>query len=200
MDPETESALKAGWRRRDIIWERLQESANGDWVQSRNSRAVFCFLSAFVLSEFGFGELDPRRATGLANAAFVLRKLGADFVAGKAYERAADRWLKSTADFSELEIKPRARSSLHHLRMEVRHWHTYQANIMARTKKFASETSECLNCAVSDEPFPYRMFSRWKGEKPPVFDDIRKLLGACLLVASDSESPETDHKRHLPDN
>lgn len=71
------------------------------------------------------------------------------------------------------------------MRMEATHRDTYKRNRTARLRKFHEEAAECLSELERGRPAPHRLYSRWLGEKPAVFDDARKIIGACLLLASD---------------
>ena len=188
-DPELRAALAAGWRRRDLWWERLEEAANEALIEGREKSAIRRFRLAFWLARLGFPKDDPRRATALANLAFSARLAGSEKTAKRRYAAARSRWSKAPAALDALQIQPRARSSLFHLRMEVKHWETYRANMKMRLGKFIQETDEALAALSRHEQPPHRLFLRWRGEKPAVFDDTRKLLAACLLVASEPNGP-----------
>ena len=187
-DTEMRAALNAGWRRSDLVWERLQEKANQDWKARRRTLTVLRFCTAYCLALLSFASADPRRITSLANVAFAARLLGAGRIAEHGYRAVCERW-PNAASLDAVEIHPRARSSLFHLQMEARHWDIYRANTRERLRKFRAESEECLHCLLMGEPVPHRLYSRWIGEKPSVFDDTRKILGACLLVASDPPQP-----------
>jgi hypothetical protein len=83
-----------------------------------------------------------------------------------------------------MTIARRGRSSLFHLRMEAKHWDTYQGNLRHRARYFAREAATCLDAATHGVPAFFRLYDRWRGEKPAVFDDTRKFLGAALLLAA----------------
>ena len=68
------------------------------------------------------------------------------------------------------------------MRMEVKHKVIFTENQKLRMGKFIQETEETLNDLTSDQPPKHRCYSRWRGEKPALHDDLRKILGACLLV------------------
>ncbi|MDE0347558.1 MAG: hypothetical protein OXI66_17525 [Boseongicola sp.] len=94
-----------------------------------------------------------------------------------------------------LEFRPRVRSSLFHMRMETRHRETYEANMRARIANFVTEAGQALEAAEAGAPSPHRLYDRWRGERPAVFDDSRKLLGAVLLIcARQQESPDPGRK------
>ena len=147
-------------------------------------RAAWHFLVGDVMALLRFDSGDPRRAASTANMGFSLRALGLKRAARRFYSLASVGWTRVPDSVQHLEIRPRARSSLYHLRMEARHWDTYKQNRIKRLQAFVEESGQCLDCLAADEPPPHRLFSRWIGEKPPTFDDSRKLLGACLLIAS----------------
>ncbi|MGI9509791.1 MAG: tetratricopeptide repeat protein [Geminicoccaceae bacterium] len=183
-DPEMCAALASGWRRRDLWWERLQERGNFALVAGRTERAEQHFRRAFWLVRLGFANNDPRRATSLANIAFATRLRASSRSTDRYYADAIALWSTTPSMLQTLTIRPRARSSLFHLRMEVKHWDTYTDNMKTRLRRFIDETSQSLHALSSGKKAPHRLFARWRGEKPAVFDDTRKLLGACLLVAS----------------
>jgi len=183
-DVEMRVARAAGWRRSDLWWERLQENAHIALAEGRERTAKKSFRLAYWLSRLAFSGDDPRRATSLANIAFAARLSGSESEADRLYRNARDIWINAPNQLENLEIKPRARSSLFHLRMEVKHRQAFRQNMEFRLRAFMRETDEVLEALSQNTPPPHRLFTRWRGEKPAVFDDTRKLLAACLLVAS----------------
>jgi hypothetical protein len=179
------AARAAGWRPSDLWWERLQERANSDWAAGRRRRAAWSFRLAHGLAMARFPAGDPRRATSLANIGFLARRRGDDAAAVRRYRQAVRLWSAVPGTLPTLEIRPRARSSLFHLRMELRHGDTYRANLRARLAGFVAEAGAALEALARGDPPPARLHARWLGEKPAVFDDTRKLLAACLLIASE---------------
>ncbi len=186
-DVEMRAALHAGWRRRDLWWERLQENGNIALVEGHQTQALRSFRWAHWISRLSFAKDDPRRATGYANLALTARLSGSETKARRLYAKAITLWSRVPSVLETCQIKPRARSSLFHLRMEVKHWDTYRDNMKIRLGRFVQETGEALTALSHQQPPAHRLFSRWRGEKPAVFDDTRKLLAASLLVASDEQ-------------
>lgn len=182
---EARTARAAGWRRRDLWWERLQERGNRELAAGNRAAASRGFLAAWWLAVVGFSRNDPRYATSLANAGYAARLRGAERTARSRYARARRLWASVPDVIADIEIRPRARSSLFHLRMELRHRDTYEANARARLAAIASEAGAALAAIETGAAPPVRLHSRWKGEKPAQFDDRRKLLSACLLIAPD---------------
>ncbi len=188
------AALAAGWRRTDLVWERLQIRGNAAWVNGDCSGARWNFLIAWLLAHIFFKRGDPRIATSVANVGLMAREAGQFARAARHYARAQSLWADVPHVLGGLRIRPRVRSSLFHLRMEVRHRGTYEKNMRARIANFVAEAGEAIDAAAQGNPSPHRLYSRWRGECPAVFDDTRKLLGAVLLICA-SESRETDPDR-----
>lgn len=186
-DIELAAALAAGWRRCDLEWEKLQVAGNVALRDSNKEKAIRAFSRAYRIAFLRFRRSDPRYATSLANAALAARLRGREGQAARRYERAIKSWSQVPAQIRDLRIKPRARSSLFHLRMEARHWETYRANMEARLATFVQESDECLIAISEERPPPHRLYARWRGEQPSVFDDSRKLLSAALLIAAPTE-------------
>lgn len=179
-DAEMRVALQAGWRRSDLAWERLMEAANLAWLEGRAGESGRKFLAADLVARLRFGKGDPRRATAAACRARLAERSGK--AAGTLQARAL-REFGEVKDFVQaMQISPRSRSSLFHLRMEALHRETYHDNLRLRLGKIADETREHLEALSSGHQPAHRLYSRWRGEKPGVFDDTRKLLGACLLI------------------
>ena len=190
-DAEMRTALAAGWRRTDLVWERLQVRGNAAWVNGERIGARRNFLIAWWLARIFFRRGDPRIATSSANVGLIAREAGQIARASRHYATAQRLWVDVPHMVDGLQIRPRVRSSLFHLRMEVRHRGTYEENTRARLIKFVNEAGEALEAAARSYPSPHRLYSRWRGECPAVFDDSRKLLGAALLICA-PEYRETD--------
>ena len=183
-DTEMRAARAAGWGRSELWWERLQERANAAWEAGDAARAARRFRLAWWLARAALPRADPRRATSLANAALAARQAGADRLAARRYAAALRLWADVPSALDRLELRGRARSSLFHLRLEARHRAAFEANRRTRLARFVVESGETLAAAAAGRPAPHRHFARWRGEKPAAFDDARRLLAACLLLAT----------------
>ncbi|MEX3010649.1 hypothetical protein [Hoeflea sp. TYP-13] len=188
-DTELVVARKAGWRPVDLNWERLQERGNAHLLTDNLPAATRCFRSAGRIAFWRFALSDPRRATSLANLALADRLAGCETRAVRRYARARRLWNGADAWIEGMQVARRARSSLFHLRMETRHWDTYQDNLRTRMRTFAAETAAALAVLEQDGTPPQRLYERWRGEKPSVFDDTRKFLAAALLVGVGKKHP-----------
>jgi hypothetical protein len=180
------AAINAGWRRRELWWERLQEQGNSDLETGKRRRACRRFLWAYWIARIGFDRRDPRYATSLANAGFVARERGKQECAEQFYRRASEAWKRVPDTLEAIEMKPRVRSSLFHLRMELRHRDRYQARVRSLLAGLVSETGATLVTLAQNSDVTDRLFTKWRAEKPPVFDDTRRIVSSCLLVATNS--------------
>ena len=172
-------ALQAGWSRSDLIWEHLMEAAVKAHAQGQGARAKRLTRRAHWLARLRFAADDPRRVTGLVNLAL----LSTGSARAKHLQSAAKLWSHSvTPAIASMQIAPRSRSSLFHLRMEALHRDTFHDNMRTRFTKFANETAQTIAALQAGDPAPHRHYSRWRGEKPVVYDDTRKVLAACLLI------------------
>ncbi|KZY37707.1 hypothetical protein A3731_14665 [Roseovarius sp. HI0049] len=182
-DTEMRLARDAGWRRSELVWERVMEAGNRAWEGGRVARARWLFGLADRIALMGFAKGDPRRATAPAALARLHARHGRPGKARTQARRALGEWQGVEAFIDAVEIRPRARSSLFHLRMEVRHRGTFHDNLRTRYRKFAEETRETMAGLAGDTaPAAHRHFGRWRGERPNIFDDTRRVLSACLLI------------------
>ncbi len=79
-----------------------------------------------------------------------------------------------------------ARSSLFHMRMEVRHRDTYRARWQERWREMAGEvrmrlaalnaSPDALDATAADA------LARWRRERPAMLNDTRKLMAASFLL------------------
>lgn len=181
-DTEMRAALNAGWRRADLAWERIMEAGCRASRAGAPGRAGRLFLLADLLARLRFDAGDLRRATAPAARALLLAGAGRTRTADAQRARALRHWAGAGAFIAAMEIRPRARSSLFHLRMEALHRDTYHANLRLRLSRMAAETEETLSGLGAPAGPAHRHYSRWLGEKPGVFDDTRKAISACLLL------------------
>ncbi len=177
---ERRLARDAGWSAADLRWERLSEAAIGHWQAGRRRRAGWLFHLACWQARLGLPRHDRRIATGLINLGIVAGPGTA--LAKRRFAAARRAWEAATGDVARMQVRPRSRSSLFHLRMEARHRDTYLANARRRLDAMVRETGDSLAALERGAAPAHRHFARWRGERPATFDDLRKLLSACLLI------------------
>ena len=175
------SGSEAGAQPWELRWEALQEAAHAAHGAGDPAGAARLWRRAWRIAFWRMARRDPRYAASLANRGFAARLGGGN--PGRAYRRAAARWASVPEWIEGMEIARRARSSLFHLRLEARHADTYRENSMKRYRAFAAEAQKTLEALRDGGTVDRPPIRRWKGEKPPLFDDTRRLLAACLMIA-----------------
>ena len=177
---EAAAARAAGWRRSEIWWERLQARAKARQIAGDLDAAARGWMLAHGLGLICLSRQDPRFACGLANAAAAARHRGRLRIAEERHRRACELWRSVPTWVERIRPAPRARSSLFHLRLARRHAETYRENLRAKLREQVEETAASLEARTLEAPGAR---PRWIRERPPVFDDTRRLLGACFLMA-----------------
>ena len=143
-------------------------------------RAAMYWFAGWVVGAGFLPDRDPRRVCGLANAACALRRLGLGRAAMAAHSLARKRWSAAEAAADKAVVSGRARSSLFHLRLARLHGETYADVARSRLKELQREAAEWMVAPVPEMPDGE---CRWVVERPPVYDDTRKLIAACCLLA-----------------
>lgn len=191
-DAELAAARAAGWRGCDLGWERLQERADSVLRTGDGPGAAGLWRHGWWLAMLRFTTDDPRYATSLANAGMAARLVGNEPLARLRYARALRLWGAVPDWVERMNIARRARSSSVHLRLEAAYWEDYKACIRRRAMGFARDAAACLDAGVHGTPVTLGLHERWRGERPAAFDDLRKFLGAALLLAAPQPPDTTD--------
>ena len=180
--------LTAGWREADLDWEAAAERAAEAVAQAEYARAKGEAGQALQLARADFEPMDPRLGTSLANYGICLNLAGPGRGEGHAsllregFEvwRHADRWI------ARMEAPRVARSSLFHMRMEVRHRDTYRTRWQERWQEIATEATarlEALNASDgANVASAIDVLARWRRERPAMLNDTRKLMAAAFLL------------------
>ena len=177
---EAAAARAAGWRRSEIWWERLQNRAKTRQMAGDLDAAARYWMLAWRLGRLFLPRDDPRFACGLANAAAAARHRGRLRAAEVRHRHACQLWRSVPAWAERIRPAPRARSSLFHLRLAHRHAETYRENLRAKLREQVDQAMASLEASILETPGAK---PRWIRERPPVFDDTRRLLSACYLMA-----------------
>jgi hypothetical protein len=178
--------LSAGWREVDLAWERAAEraaeaSAKQDHMLAKEEAGL-----ALQMARADFAPIDPRLGTSLANYGLCLSLSGHGGAVAPLFREGLDVWRASDPWIARMDAPRVARSSLFHMRMEVRHRDTYRARWQERWQEMAAEAKarigalqaspETLAAAAADS------LARWRRERPAMLNDTRKLMGAAYLL------------------
>jgi hypothetical protein len=162
----------------DIAWERCQEQAA---IAFRSGDAILpsrLWAEGLDIAEKRFGRGDPRLATSLTNQALVLRRRRQDYQAKQLFQDALAVWDQSWR-WIHLMTPARAAYGARYCQQldiygpEARAWF----NALAQRGRAAT---------VALERHDQRLeagLEWWFMLKPHRMSDLRKLLGAVLLIA-----------------
>ena len=162
----------------DLAWERCQEQAAiafraGDPINSSRLWAM-----ALDIADKHFARGDPRLASSLTNQALVMRRRRDDYQAQRLFREALEVWDDSWR-WIHLMTPGRTRSSARssdQLDIYGRDARAY-FNALARRGRAATVALE-----RHDEPLACGL-EEWFAIKPRRMSDLRRLLGAVLLIA-----------------
>ena len=177
---EATTARAAGWRRSELWWEGLQSRAKSRQMAGDLDAAARCWMLAHGLALLFLARDDPRFACGLANAAAAAEHRGRLRLAEGRRRRAQALWRSVPAWIEKIRPAPRARSSLFHLRLAKRHAETWRENLRVELRRQVEGAEASLAAGLLEPPGER---CRWERERPPHFDDTRRLLSACYLMA-----------------
>ena len=177
--------LSAGWSEADLSWEAAAEQTADAVAQQDYARAKDEAGRALQLARSEFETIDPRLGTSLANYGLCLHLSGDSGIAPLLRE-ASEVWRRADPWIARMDAPRVARSSLFHMRMEVRHRDTYRARWRERWKEIAAEARSRL--VALDAPHDTldasaaESLARWRRERPAMLNDTRKLMAAAFLL------------------
>ena len=175
----------AGWTNAEVIWEQVQEAAaecerSGDALEAGE-----LWRGALDLAREHLPHGDLRVATSLANVAVAARWAGDVEVGGASGSRrrsgsgARERNGSSLSRPSPGREAPRficASSPATRARTTASPGNAIGSSL--------EEGRAVLVARCDDRPDESDRLVRWRRERPPGFTDLRRLLGAVLLVAA----------------
>ena len=177
---------RAGWTNAEVIWEQIQETASERARAGDPVEAAELWRGALDLAREHLPHGDLRLATSVANLGVAERRAGDPAAAARWFEEALVLWDAGAQWVESLAPVARARSSTFHLRLESRHPGAYDRFPRERYRVLAREGRAVVIARREGRPDESDRLERWRAERPPGFNDLRRLLGAVLLVAADS--------------
>jgi hypothetical protein len=180
---EPAAARAGGWTAADLDWERTSEEALRLMASGCPEQSCRLWREALEIARAAFAATDLRLGTSLANVAACERRNGTAHTAAVLLAEAREIWDGAEGQVETLEMERRARSSLFHLRLELRHRAAYDANARRRLRGFAEDARARLRALEEDRPAPRYDLERWRAERPARYGEVRKFLAACLLLA-----------------
>ena len=162
----------------DLAWERYQEQAAIAFRAGDPINPPRLWAAALDLAEKHFGRGDPRLASSLTNQALAMRRRRVDYQAQKLFREAMEVWDDSWRWIHLMTAgRPgnaaRRSDHLDVYSRDARGWF----NALARQGRAATMALD-----RHDEPLA-RGLDEWFAIKPSRMSDVRRLLGAVLLIA-----------------
>ena len=182
----TDELLQAGWREADLAWEGAAERSAEAVAQKDYATAKDEAGQALQLARAEFEPIDPRLGTSLANYGLGLGLAGDDAGTAPLLREALAVWRAAEPWIARMDAPRMARSSLFHMRMELRHRDTYRARWRERWQEMAGEARlriEALPPSPRDlGASAAEALARWRRERPAMLNDTRKLMAAAFLL------------------
>jgi hypothetical protein len=180
--------LDAGWSEADLAWEAAAERAAEAVAAKDLALAKEEAGKALRLARASFEPIDPRLGTSFANFGVCLALAGDNSGSDRLFADALDVWRRADPWITRMDAPRIARSSLFHMRMEMRHRDSYRARWRERWLELTEEARERLEALKGDPGglvgVGVDAFARWRRERPAMLNDTRKLMAAiCLLLA-----------------
>lgn len=177
--------LKAGWTETDLEWETLVENSVHALAEGEAGPGREAAAKAVQVARATFGSDDPRLGTALANHAMCLVERDGDN-AGILLREAVAIWRRNGPWLARMTAPRTARSSLFHLRMELRHRETYENNWRVKWQEMADDAVQRLEAVTEPAPVDSgraeAACATWHRERPAMLNDTRKLLAAVRLL------------------
>lgn len=177
--------VKAGWTEAELEWESNAETCARALAARETAAAHEAAAQTVRDARATFDADDPRLGTALANHALCLADRDGDN-AGRLLREATGIWRRNGPWIEKMTAPRSARSSLFHLRMELRHRETYERNWRVKWREMADDAVRRLEGISEPTPVePERAaaaLASWRRERPAMLNDTRKLLAAVRLL------------------
>jgi hypothetical protein len=162
----------------DLAWERFQEQAAIAYRAGDPINPPRLWAAALDIAKRHFGRGDPRLASILTNQALVMRRRRLDNQAQKLFREALDVWDDS---WRWIHLMTAGRPGEAACRSD--HLNVYSRDARAWFNALAHK-GRAATVALDrhDEPLACGL-DEWFALKPGRMTDLRRLLGAVLLIA-----------------
>jgi hypothetical protein len=174
----TPSTARAVASAADLAWERYQEQAAIAYRAGDPITPSRLWATALDIAEKHFGRGDPRLASSLTNHALVMRRRRHDYQAQKLFREALNVWDDSWRWIHLMTPDRTARGTRRSDRLEI-----YGRDARAWFKALAQQGRAATIALEHRDALPARGLEEWFAIKPKRMSDLRRLLGAVLLIA-----------------
>ena len=178
--------IEAGWSDTDLAFERLAEETAAAVAERDPLRAKSKAGESLQMARAQFEPIDPRLGTSLANFGLCLNLSGSREGTASLFREALDVWRGAGPWIARMNAPRTARSSLFHLRMELRHRDTFRARWQIRWREMAADAKQRIEAlepsACAADTISAESLARWRRERPAMLNDTRKLMAATFLL------------------
>ena len=171
------SAAGAAGFAADLAWERAQEQAAIAWRAGDPITPTRLWAAALDIAKKHFGPGDPRLASSLTNNGLVMRRRQ-DYQAKRLFQDALDVW---DASWRWIHLMTPARAG--DGAQGPDHLDVYDRDARAWFNALARQGRAATVALESHDRLPGSGLDEWFDLKPTRMSDLRKLLGAVLLIA-----------------
>ena len=176
--PRTSNAAAATGFAADLAWERAQEQAAIAYRAGDPITPTRLWAAALDIAEKRFGRGDPRLASSLTNNALVMRRRRQDYQAKRMFHDALAAWDDS---WRWIHLMTPDRPSGGARRSD--HLDIYGPDARAWFDALARQGRAATMALERYDRLPTSGLDDWFEIKPKRMSDLRKLLGAVLLIA-----------------
>ena len=162
----------------DVAWERAQEQAAIAYRAGDPITPTRLWAAALDIADKRFGRGDPRLASSLTNNALVMRRRRQDYQAKKMLHDALEAWDDS---WRWIHLMTPDRPSNGARRSD--HLDIYGPDARAWFNALARQGRAATMALERYDRLPASGLDEWFEIKPKRMSDVRKLLGAVLLIA-----------------
>jgi hypothetical protein len=162
----------------DLAWERAQEQAAIAYRAGDPITPTRLWAAALDIAQKHFQRGDPRLASSLTNNALVMRRRRQDCQAKRMFQDALDVWDDSWRWIHLMTPEPAGDSGRGSDHLDV-----YDRDTRAWFNALARQGRAATMALESRDQLPDSGLEEWFELKPMRMSDLRRLLGAVLLIA-----------------
>jgi hypothetical protein len=162
----------------DLAWERYQEQAAIAYRAGDPITPSRLWATALDIAEKHFGHGDPRLASSLTNQALVMRRRRHDYQAQKLFREALHVWDVSWRWIHLMTPDRTARGTRRSDHLDI-----YGRDARAWFNALAQQGRAATIALEHRDELPANGLEEWFAMKPKRMSDLRRLLGAVLLIA-----------------
>jgi len=165
----------------DLAWERNLEQAAIAFEAGDAVMPPVLWARGLDIAERHFASGDPRLACSLTNRAFALRRQGERFESNKMFKDARGAWSET---WRWVRLMTPGGATLGHPTGGAGPLPVYDHAAQEVLFALAARGLATTDAIEGYDRLPAQGVKQWLAMKPRAFSDLRRLLGAVLLIVS----------------